>query len=84
MMIPQALSLIQFPDCLICGANASKQKWFTVLPGPNNAGSIFIVVGNRHVFLGSVPRTTEAIPSVCTQCGHVQFFINPEDIQGEE
>ena len=83
-MIPQTLLHIQFPNCLICNAEGSKWKWFTVLPGAYSAGSIFLIVGEKHSFLGSTPLTTEAFPAVCTHCGNVQFFINPEDVQEGE
>ena len=81
MPTPPAFSQLHLPDCPLCNADGSKRKWFTVFPGAYYAGTINIVIGEKHVFLGSNPVMTEAIPTVCTQCGNVQFFVDPNEVR---
>jgi len=81
MPTPTAFSQFPLPNCPMCNADGSKRKWFTVFPGAYGAGSINIIVDEKHGLLNFTPRTTEAIPTVCTQCGNVQFFVDPNEVR---
>lgn len=65
------------PPCPICEAVGEKQLWCSTFSGAYGAGSL-LLASNTHKFFSKPIR---AIPVVCTQCGHVRFFVNPQEFQ---
>ncbi len=75
----------QLPPCSICGAGPEKRKWSKTPLGAYGSGHIMIISEERQSFwVGSNPKLSEAVPVVCTQCGYVQFFVNPEDFRDDK
>ncbi len=73
------------PPCSICGAGPEKRKWSQTFSGGYNAGSILLVASEHQSFWsGSRPKFSQASPVVCTQCGYVQFFVNPGDFRDDK
>ncbi|MBO0777608.1 MAG: hypothetical protein J2P37_02160 [Ktedonobacteraceae bacterium] len=58
--------------CPVCGAEPPYRTW--TAPAFGNSG--FKLDSPRHPFLGA-----EVSALVCTVCGYVQFFVNPQDFR---
>ena len=56
--------------CPVCGADPSSRIWSQCL----SYG--LTIRSEKHRINGS-----RATPLVCTQCGYVQLFVNPEDFR---
>ena len=65
------------PPCPICDAVGEKQLWCSTFSGSYGAGSVIISL-NTHKFFG---KNIRAVPVVCTQCGYVRLFVNPQEFQ---
>jgi len=65
------------PACAICGAGPEKRQWSKSFTGAYGAGLIMLIVGQKQRWFGNTPNLETAKPVVCTQCGHVQFFVDP-------
>ncbi len=60
----------QQQPCPVCGADPSSRIWSQQMTG-------FVVIRTeKHKHTGS-----RAKPLVCTVCGYVQLFVNPEDFR---
>ncbi len=59
--------------CPVCGAEPSYRVWSITLG--SGYGHV-IIHSKKHKFNGS-----KATPLVCTVCGYVQLFVNPEDFR---
>lgn len=57
--------------CPLCGAEPAERIWGETV----GYGSVAILP-MKHAFYG-----LPAWPLVCTVCGYVQFFVNPEDFR---
>jgi hypothetical protein len=65
----QAEPTIPDEPCPICGANPACRIW------SETAGYGFVsILSTTHAFTES-----RAKPLVCTACGYVQLFVNPDD-----
>ena len=70
------------PPCSICGAGPEKRKWTQLSPGGYGSGQITLFSEKKPTFWqGMSAELSQASPVVCTQCGYVQFFVNPEDFR---
>ncbi len=72
---------VVLPPCSICGAGPEKRKWSKTFAGAYGAGHILLVSSEQRGFWGSNPKLSQASPVVCTQCGYVQFFVNPKNFR---
>lgn len=73
------------PSCSICGAGPEKRKWSKTSPGAYGSGRILLLSEKPPTFWqGSNAELSQASPVVCTQCGYVQFFVNPEDFRDDK
>lgn len=60
--------------CPVCNADPQYRIWSKFVNS-----SYTHVLSEKHKIVGSAPR-----PLVCTRCGFVQLFVNPEDFRSEE
>lgn len=73
-MEPQPINPPVLP-CPVCGAEPHRRTWSQVI---GYAGGFTLSSPKqKHKFL----YETRAEPLVCTVCGYVQFFVNPEDFR---
>ncbi len=56
--------------CPVCGAEPAYRVWGTA------SGCVFILNDLKRRFAPSHPE-----PLVCTICGYVQFFVNPDEFR---
>ncbi len=62
---------VQYPSCPVCGASSEFRKWHSYITRyPPRIKS------PKHNVMG-----TPLTPLVCTRCGYVQDFVNPEDFK---
>ncbi len=66
-MQPYVTNLAQ--PCPVCNADPRYRRWSQFTQSQYTH-----VISPRHTVLGST-----ITPLVCTQCGYVQLFVNPED-----
>ena len=62
--------------CPVCNADARYRTWSTFA---SSVSAYTNVVSKKHKMMGST-----TVPLVCTRCGYVQLFVNPEDFRVEE
>lgn len=60
--------------CPVCNADPEYRIWSKFVNG-----SYTNIHSEKHKIIGSTPR-----PLVCTQCGYVQLFVDPEDFRTGE
>ena len=60
--------------CPACNADPQYRIWSKFVNS-----SYTHILSEKHKILGSAPR-----PLVCTRCGYVQLFVDPEDFRMEE
>lgn len=59
------------PPCPVCGAQPSYRVW------SQTTGYGYVIIrSKKHKLNGSM-----ATPLVCTVCGYVQLFVDPEDFR---
>ena len=57
--------------CPVCSAPATERSWQRFL-----SSTYTHIISEKHHIQGSV-----VTPLVCSQCGFVQLFVNPEDFR---
>lgn len=65
---------IPLQPCPVCGANTEYRIWAKFVNS-----SYTHIVSRKHHIVGSVTN-----PLVCTQCGYVQLFVDPEDFRDDQ
>lgn len=60
--------------CPVCGAAPEARSWRNFV----YAGYTKIVSDKHSVF------GTDVVPLVCSQCGYVQLFVDPQDFRGKD
>jgi hypothetical protein len=58
--------------CPVCGASPVEREWRRFLSGYTK------ILSEKHRIQGS-----NITPLVCTQCGFVQLFVDPQDFRKE-
>ena len=60
--------------CPVCGAAPEARSWRKFV-----GNSYTNILSDKHSVLG-----TTVDPLVCSQCGSVQLFVNPQDFRGKK
>ena len=64
--------------CPVCGASPEARSWRNFV-GSNSGNGYTNIISDKHSILG-----TRINPLVCSQCGYVQLFVNPQDFRGKK
>lgn len=56
--------------CPVCGAPPTEREWQRFVSNDTR------IISEKHSVLGS-----NVIPLICTQCGFVQLFVDPQDFR---
>gem|GEM_PF-2382427 len=62
--------------CPVCGAAPECRIWSNFVDSGYLMNGYARIMSTKHSIRGS-----QAIPLICTVCGYVQLFVNPEDFQ---
>ena len=60
-------------SCPVCGAEPQNRTWSRFV-----SGNYTHIISEQHKIVGSI-----LTPLVCTQCGYVQLFVDPNDFRKE-
>lgn len=64
------------PPCPVCGAAPHMRVWSSTYASGANIGPQHIAIITRKR-AETDPISVRAVPLICSQCGYVQFFVNP-------
>jgi hypothetical protein len=62
------------PACPNCGADGSYRQWREVTGGSGLYRGVIKIESDTHRFMGS-----DISALVCTYCGNIQFFVDPQN-----
>ncbi|GCF08334.1 hypothetical protein [Dictyobacter arantiisoli] len=63
------------PPCPLCNADGSQRGWSDATA----YGHSLKITSEAHKIMGS-----DVAALVCTNCGNIQFFVNPQDFHKEK
>lgn len=65
------------PPCPVCGAAPQQRVWSSTYASTGEAGPQHIAIITRKR-TPMDPISVRATPLICSNCGYVQFFVNPK------